>query len=131
MIIAVDFDGTIVEHRYPHIGEEIPFAIQTLKMLIEEGHQVILWTYRSGKLLDDAVAFCKENGLVFYAVNMNFPEEKSDDITSRKILADVYIDDRNFGDLPDWGIIYQKLSRNATNETIPYRRNIFKRLFKL
>jgi len=43
MIIAVDFDGTIVEHKYPKIGSEIPFATDTLKMLIKDGHQLILW----------------------------------------------------------------------------------------
>ena len=52
MTIAVDFDGTIVEHRYPRIGEEIPFAIATLKMLINEHHRLILWSVREGKLLE-------------------------------------------------------------------------------
>ena len=51
MTIAVDFDGTIVEHRYPQIGEEIPFATATLKMLMDERHRLILWTVREGKLL--------------------------------------------------------------------------------
>ena len=51
MIIAVDFDGTIVEHRYPEIGKEIPFAIATLKQLQAERHLLILWTVREGKLL--------------------------------------------------------------------------------
>ena len=51
MTIAVDFDGTIVEHRYPQIGEEIPFATATLKMLINERHRLILWSVREGKLL--------------------------------------------------------------------------------
>ena len=55
MKIAVDFDGTIVEHRYPQIGKEIPFAIDTLKMLQQEGHWLILWSVREGKLLEDAV----------------------------------------------------------------------------
>ena len=50
MVIAVDFDGTIVEHRYPNIGEEKPFAIETLKMLIRDHHQLILWSVREGKL---------------------------------------------------------------------------------
>ena len=44
MIIAVDFDGTIVEHRYPRIGEEIPFAVDTLKLLQQEKHRLILWS---------------------------------------------------------------------------------------
>ena len=59
MTIAVDFDGTIVEHRYPEIGNEIPFAIDTLKMLINDRHRLILWSVREGKLLDEAVEWCK------------------------------------------------------------------------
>lgn len=55
MIIAVDFDGTIVEHEYPAIGREIPFATETLKMLMKQNHKLIMWSVREGKLLDDAV----------------------------------------------------------------------------
>ena len=69
MVIAIDFDGTIVEHRYPEIGEEKPFAIETLKMLIKDHHRLILWSVREGKLLEDAVNWCKERGVEFYAVN--------------------------------------------------------------
>ena len=76
MVIAVDFDGTIVEHRYPSIGREIPFAIDTLKKLSSERHKLILWSVREGKLLDEAVAFCRERGLEFYAVNRDYPEEE-------------------------------------------------------
>ena len=50
MTIAVDFDGTIVEHRYPRIGEEIPFAVETLKLLQQEKHRLILWSVREGEL---------------------------------------------------------------------------------
>ena len=109
MIIAVDFDGTIVEHRYPQIGKEIPFAIATLKKLQEEHHLLVLWSVREGKLLDEAVAFCRSRGLEFYAVNSNLPEEEqeSTSIRSRKVNADLYIDDRNVGGLPDWGVIYE------------------------
>ena len=106
MIIAVDFDGTIVEHRYPEVGKEIPFAFESLKSIQEQGHQLILWTYRSGKELDEAVEFCRENGLEFYAVNKNYPEEIFDETISRKISADIYVDDRNLGGLPNWRNIY-------------------------
>ena len=75
MTIAVDFDGTIVEHMYPEIGNEIPFATDTLKMLIADHHKLILWSVREGKLLDDAVNWCKERGIEFYAVNRDYPEE--------------------------------------------------------
>lgn len=109
MVIAVDFDGTIVEHRYPKIGKTLPFAFETLKSLVEEGHLLIMWTYRSGKYLDEAVEFCKKNGLEFYSVNKNNPNEKYNSSISRKILADIYIDDRNFNGFPGWGIIGQQL----------------------
>ena len=75
MVIAVDFDGTIVEHRYPRIGEEIPFAIDTLKLLQQEKH------------------------------HQGF---------SRKLKADLFIDDRNLGGLPDWGVIYEMVKEKKT-----------------
>ena len=110
MVIAVDFDGTIVEHQYPKIGREIPFAIQTLKMLQKDGIRLILWSVRHDKELDEAVNFCRNKGLEFYAVNKNYPEEEFKGDLSRKVLADVYIDDRNFGGLPSWGEIYHTLT---------------------
>lgn len=103
MTIAIDFDGTIVEHRYPEIGEEIPFAIDTLKMLRQDGHRLILWTVREDKLLEDAVEWCRRRGVEFYAVNHDYPEEATDTNPhySRKLKVDVFIDDRNLGGLPD------------------------------
>ena len=112
MIIAVDFDGTIVEHRYPDIGREKPFAIETLKKLAEERHQLILWTVREGKLLQEAIDFCRERGLEFYAVNRNYPEEKHPQ--TRKLKAELWIDDRNLGGLPDWGTIYRMIKHQWT-----------------
>ena len=111
MTIAVDFDGTIVEHCYPAIGPEKPFAIDTLKYLSAKRHKLILWTVREGELLDEAVAYCKSRGLEFYAINKNYPEEKpTHEGYSRKLQADLFIDDRNLGGLPDWGEIYRMLS---------------------
>ena len=107
MIIAVDFDGTIVKHKYPLIGKEIPFAIKTLKLLQQNGHKIILWTYRSGKDLQEAVKFCEKRGLTFYAVNNSFEGEEFDNTHSRKIYADIYIDDRNLLGIPEWGKIYE------------------------
>ncbi|WP_167607462.1 BT0820 family HAD-type phosphatase [Maribellus sediminis] len=109
LTIAVDFDGTIVEHKYPALGKELPFATHTLIALQKKGHRLILWTYRTGKELEEAVNFCQEKGLTFYAVNKNYPEEKIDKDMRRKILADLYIDDRNFGGIPPWNEIYQSL----------------------
>lgn len=111
--IAVDFDGTIVEHKYPEIGKEILFAFETLRALQEQGHQLILWTFRSGKELDEAVEYCRRNGVEFYAINASYPEEEFDeDYDSRKIDADIFIDDRNIGGLPSWGEIYQMINPN-------------------
>jgi hypothetical protein len=106
MKIAVDFDGTIVEHKFPEIGKIRPFAFETLKMLQNKGHQLILWTYRTGVYLTEAVELCKANGVEFYAVNSSYPEEVFDGSKSRKIDCDLYIDDRNIGGLPSWGEIY-------------------------
>jgi len=113
MIIAIDFDGTIVEHRYPAIGKERTFAFETLKSLQRQGHLLILWTYRSGAELEAAVDYCCKNGLEFYAVNKNYPEEEYDDRISRKIIADIYVDDRNVGGFPGWGEIWHMINEAA------------------
>ncbi len=119
MTIAVDFDGTIVEDKYPDIGRELPFAIETLKKLQEEGHRLILWSVREGESLQEAVDFCQERGLKFWAVNGNFVNETADAINyTRKIKADMFIDDRNLGGLPDWGIIYKMIHHQLTYEDI-------------
>ena len=116
MTIAVDFDGTIVEHAYPEIGREIPFATDTLRMLIEDRHQLILWSCREGELLQDAIDWCHERGVDFYAVNRDFPEEdiERNQHFSRKLKVDLFIDDRNIGGLPDWGTIYRMISEHKT-----------------
>ncbi len=119
MTIAIDFDGTIVEHSYPNIGEERPFAIETLKQLTRERHRLILWTVREGKLLEDAVSWCRERGVEFYAVNRDYPEEgETDTGFSRKVKADIFIDDCNLGGLPDWGVIYRMIGERLTFEEV-------------
>ena len=138
MIIAVDFDGTIVQHRYPEIGKEIPFAIDTLKMLIQDRHLLILWTVREGKLLEDAVEWCRNRGVEFYAANKNHPEEDYSDLNfSRKLKADLFIDDRNIGGLSDWGTIYKMIKTgkifelpSSENYNPPAKKKgFFKRIF--
>jgi hydroxymethylpyrimidine pyrophosphatase-like HAD family hydrolase len=109
-VIAVDFDGTIVEHQYPRIGDEMLFAFDTLKALQGQGHKLILWTFRTGSFLDEAVEYCKKNGVEFYAINRNYPEENTTDPKiARKLNADIFIDDRNVGGFLGWGTIYQML----------------------
>jgi len=119
MLIAVDFDGTIVEHKYPAIGKEIPFATQTLKQLIQDGHRLILWTIRHGDSLDEAVAWCKERGVEFYSINRDYEEQDAPSgERSPKVKCDMYIDDRNVGGLPDWGTIYDMITNNLSYETL-------------
>lgn len=131
--IAVDFDGTIVDHAYPLIGKEKLFAFQTLKEMEKLGARLILWTFRTGKELDEAVEYCKENGIEFYAVNKNYPEEIFDETVSRKIDADIFIDDRNIGGFPGWSAIWQMLTpfelhqQEAEKKLASSRKSIFKR----
>lgn len=137
MVIAVDFDGTLVTHEYPRIGRPIPFAIEALKKLqMEDHHEIILWTVREGDLLQEAIDYCKSRGLEFYAVNSNYPEEALVAKTApRKITADLFIDDRNLGGIPDWGIIYQMVHNGTYNQaqwehsTMPEERKKKKKIF--
>jgi len=124
MTIAVDFDGTIVEHRYPAIGKERPFATATLRQLMTDGHKLLLWSVREGETLQEAIDWCKERGVRFYAANTFLDEDDGESIDtmdknpsfSRKLKVDCFIDDRNVGGLPDWGAIYQIISRGITFE---------------
>jgi hypothetical protein len=133
--IAVDFDGTIVEHDYPKIGKEKLFAFRTLKELEKQGASLILWTFRTGKELEEAVEYCKKNGIEFYAINRNYPEEVMDETVSRKIDADIYIDDKNLGGFPGWSEVWQALNpyelqeKLAEKRILSNRKNLFNRLF--
>lgn len=137
MKIAVDFDGTIVENKFPGIGKEKIFAFRTLRELQRQGHQIILWTFRTGKQLEEAVEFCRKHGIVFYAVNKSFPEEIFDDTVSRKIDADIFIDDRNLGGFPGWGEAWQIITGSSSHgqtenpyQTMSFWKKILLRLSK-
>ena len=123
--IAIDFDGTIVEDEYPKIGRPIIFAFETMKQLQKEGNKIILWTYREGRSLEEAVEFCKKNGVEFYAVNKNYPDEELNADTRRKLNADIFIDDRNVGGFPGWTSIYNLLTKTQQELTLPKKRSFF------
>ena len=138
--IAVDFDGTIVEHAYPEIGDEMLFAFDTLKALQAKGHRLILWTFRDGKYLEDAVEYCKKKGIEFYSINQSYPEEKYDLSISRKIQCEVFIDDRNIGGFPGWsevwqmlhpesGEFYHKLKNEEAHYNFKNKKSLIKRIF--
>ena len=122
IVISLVFYGTLVENMYPKIGKEIPFATDTLKELIKDGHQLILWSVREDGLLQEAVDWCHRRGVDFWAVNKDYPEEErsKNNHFSRKLKADMFIDDRNVGGLPDWGTIYQMIKYNETWESMHY-----------
>ena len=94
-IIAVDFDGTLVEDKYPAIGEINQKVWQATIDAQKNGVKLILWTSRTEEFLDDAVQFCKQNGLVFDAINDNIDEVKALGWNARKVFATLYVDDRS------------------------------------
>ena len=97
IIIAVDFDGTLCENKYPDIGEPNTALIQYLIYHQQCGDKIILWTCRKNKPLDNAVQWCKEQGLEFDEVNNNLLEiVNAWGEDTRKICADIYIDDRAY-----------------------------------
>ena len=94
-VIAVDFDGTLCENRYPNIGEPNGALIGQLIEEQKSGALVILWSCRDGKLLREAINWAKKQGLIFDYINRNAPERiRAYRGDTRKISADVYVDDR-------------------------------------
>lgn len=94
-IIAIDFDGTLCENRWPEIGPPVPEAVDAARRARDNGAKLILWTCREGALLDDAVNWCRAQGLSFDAVNENLPEIiEAYGENCRKISATEYWDDR-------------------------------------
>ena len=96
MIIAIDFDGTIVDHAFPDIGKINPGAIEYLKLFQENNARLILYTMRSGKSLEDAVSYLKTNGIDnWYGINEN--SDQYSWTSSSKVYANIYIDDAAYG----------------------------------
>lgn len=94
-IVAVDFDGTIVEDKYPEIGRVNKEMVDLLYQLQQQGVALILWTCRDGLQLQQAVNFCEALGLTFAAVNENHPAcQTMFNNDTRKVYADLYIDDK-------------------------------------
>lgn len=97
MIIAVDFDGTLCDNKYPEITNPNTKLIDYLIKCRNAGDKIILWTCREGELLNKAVEWCKEQGLEFDAINDNLQEHKEKyQNNCRKVFADRYIDDKNW-----------------------------------
>lgn len=102
MIFAVDFDGTIVDHEFPDIGKEKPGAIETLIALQKRGHKIIIWTCRCEPYITPIINWLKKHNFVPDAVNSNIKNDFIHGFAYPKVLADVYIDDRNFPPFNNW-----------------------------
>lgn len=94
LVIAVDFDGTCVDHRYPHVGPSVPGAAETLRELAAAGHLLIIWTMRDGYHLEAAKAWWTAHGIPYIGANRNPNQDWS---TSPKAYAQIYIDDAALG----------------------------------
>ena len=96
-IIAVDFDGTLCDNKYPEIGAPHFGLIDLLKKVREEHDNVrlILWTCRNGMQLEKAIEWCALHGLVFDTINDNIPDNITEygGENTRKVYADIYVDD--------------------------------------
>lgn len=109
-MILIDFDGTIVQHSFPGIGEPLPLAFEVMAELQQAGWELILWTCREDEArpyLTEAVEFCLKNGIEFDAINETIHERdfRPEDSLKRKPHAHYVIDDRNFGGFPGWEVI--------------------------
>lgn len=117
MIAKIDFDGTIVKHAYPGIGEPLEDAFEVMKEMKAAGWKLILWTCREDsknninkRHLTAAVEFCRMQGIEFDAVNETIPEEDfREDEPRRKPYAHVHIDDRNLLGFPGWKVVREVL----------------------
>ena len=115
MIIAIDFDGTIVEHDFPEIGKLKPHAKEIINRLFEQGHKIIIWTCRSTQIhktpnstIFAVKDFLLTNGIRFHTINNNYAGLGFQ--PSPKVYADLYIDDRQLGGIPDdWRQIYDMI----------------------
>ena len=115
MIIAIDFDGTIHNGVYPDIGDPIEGAIEAIRQIKEDGNFIIIWTCRESKRNDEMIEWLDKNKIPFDSINENasFMIEKFNS-DSRKIFADIYIDDRNIGGLPKWEQITKTLNKRSS-----------------
>ena len=96
LVIGIDFDGTIVKHKYPKMGEPIENCLEVIERLSEVGHKIVLYTMRNGERLADAVEYLEHEGVELYGVNDN-PTQKHWAPDSRKVFCHVYIDDAALG----------------------------------
>ncbi len=124
MIIAVDFDGTIVRSDYPTIIGEMPYAGEVLRRLHDKGHYITLWTCRTGVQLLDAVNWLLEHKIPFDRINDHNPENvRKYGSGGKKIYAHCYVDDKNVGGFPGW-METERLINEAEEEYQKTRKDL-------
>lgn len=111
LIIAIDFDGTIVEHKFPLIGQLLPGAKENINKWFKQGHRIIVWTCRNQSEpqhpewteapISAVKEFLDRNEINYTTINSDVPD-LGFWLQARKVYADVYIDDRNLGGFPGW-----------------------------
>lgn len=112
MIIAVDFDGTLHDADYPQIGNPKKDAVSVMRQLHDDGHSIIIWTCRAGAYRDEMVRWLEAMSIPFDYVNSHDEGVlKKFGTDTRKVYADIYIDDHNIGGLPSWKTIYKKIQK--------------------
>lgn len=116
IVLAVDFDGTLAELGYPALGDPKPNASKVMKRLVEEGAHIIIWTCRQGIDVDKIRDWCILHDVPYHQINEHHPrllEIYQND--TRKVCADIYIDDRCLFGLPDdWEEIYQLIKQRVS-----------------
>lgn len=132
MIVAVDFDGILCENRFPDIGRPNYGMVSFVRQLIDEGHEVVLWTSRTGDRLAEAAMWCEDYGLHFCAINENAPSNLAQYLAvyptpSPKVYADLYLEDRcpwflRFADKNRGGV------ESAIDELIDHTRKSINRM---
>jgi hypothetical protein len=105
-IIAIDFDGTIVEHKFPEIGKLLPGAKEVINKLAKS-YTIIIWTCRNheetSKEFLDMITFLLDNDIEYHYINQNDPKNPFQPYP--KIFANIYIDDRSLGGFPGWDVV--------------------------
>ena len=110
-VIAIDFDGTIVEHKFPDIGKLLPNAKKAISALYHFGFYIIIYTCRGGVEVVEMIKFLDFKKVPYHKINENAPFEMIKFKPSPKIYADVYIDDHNIFHNPSWKEIYEEVVR--------------------
>lgn len=114
MILAIDFDGTLHCGQYPIIGVPTPYAIETMRKLKDNGHYLIINTCRCGDDLLEAINWLLEKGIPFDRVNDNKPSQTElFSNNSRKVFADIYVDDRQVGGLQTWPYTFDYIEEQS------------------